>query len=145
MIHPHLAVLRPEGAVSYSIVLPLPPPANHYMRTGQRTTKAGKKYHRPVKTQQAKDYQATVAAYCLQYRLAAQISPLTGPIGCLMVVYLAELRGDLEGREKVLKDALQGGLYVDDKQIKESHEYFAPGRHKRARVEVCVWEMKSWK
>ncbi len=54
-------------------------------------------------------------------------------------VFRARRAGDFHNRRKVLYDALQGVVYVDDKQIVEDHGFrFEDPKHPRVEVEIKV-------
>jgi len=87
--------------------LPSPPSANRYWRVP-------KALGRPILSREARDYCARVKA--LAFAQGAR-SPLTGEVA-VSIVWTRERRsGDLDGRLKIVLDALQGAAYVNDSQI----------------------------
>jgi crossover junction endodeoxyribonuclease RusA len=109
-----------------SITLPYPPSANTYWRVWQG---------RPVKSDEARAYQALVALKCR----SEAMRPLVGQVSVTVSVYRPAKRGDLDNSLKVLLDALKGFAYLDDKQVTrivaEQHDDKA-----RPRVEVEILE-----
>lgn len=107
------------------LTLPFPPSANRYWRHGR-----GRVY----KTDEARRYQEA-AAWCAKL---AGATIHDGAVGLELRFYRPERRGDLDNRVKILLDALEGVLYVNDKQIRELHAYLADSRV-RPRAEVIAW------
>lgn len=107
-------------------VLEVPPSANRYWRT----TRNGRVY----KSKQAKQYTETVR---WQLR-AAGITPTQRDVALRVKVYRKQRRGDLDNFNKVLLDAMQDIVYVDDNQVKELHAYLHDDKH-NPRVEVEVY------
>ena len=65
--------------------------------------------------------------------------PLTGPVTLTVTWFRKIRRGDLDNRLKVLLDALNGVLYVDDDQVVEIHAFRKDDRlNPRVEVEVRV-------
>lgn len=86
--------------------LPSPPSANRYWRSDRGG--------RPHLSKEAKDYCARVKV--LAFEQGAR-DPMEGPIA-VSIVWTRERRsGDLDGRLKIVLDALQGSAYVNDAQI----------------------------
>lgn len=108
-LHPDagLPTVRPLGT---TLVLPLPPSLNHYWKHWR---------NRVVKTTEAKDYVRTVRVQAL----ARRMKPMMGAVGVTMHVYRRQRRGDLDGFQKLLLDALQGVAYENDSQVTELHAY----------------------
>lgn len=107
------------------LVLPYPPSANRYWRHANNRT---------FKSAEATHYQQVVAWQCAALGLVPERSPV-----CLNItVYRPQRRGDLDNRLKVLLDALQGFVFVDDEQVVELHAYLRDDR-RNPRVEV-EWE-----
>lgn len=107
------------------LILPYPPSANRYWRhAGGRT----------YKSDEAVQYQEAVGWQCQALGLAPERERL-----CINVTFYRPIkRGDLDNRLKVLFDALQGYVFVDDSQIVEIHAYLRDDKQK-PRVEV-EWE-----
>jgi crossover junction endodeoxyribonuclease RusA len=105
--------------------LPYPPSANRYWRHGRGRT---------YKSDDARQYQEA-AAWCAKL---AGATLHDGAVGLELRFYRPERRGDLDNRIKVLLDALQGVLYLDDKQVKELHAYLSD-MPANPRVEVTAW------
>jgi crossover junction endodeoxyribonuclease RusA len=97
-----LAVDQSPCAVPVTVTLPYPPSANRYWRKFRGNM---------VVSAEAKAYREVVAT-----RLYG-VKPYTGDVSLTVGVYRPQKSGDLDGRLKQLLDALQGYLYVDDKQI----------------------------
>lgn len=127
-----------------TLTLPLPPSANHY----KKPSRWGR--GRMYLTDEARHYHATVRTIGLSHG----IEPIaSGFVALRFVVYRGETmtkrgpqlrRGDLDGYQKVLQDALQGVAYRNDSQIRryeaELHEDRA-----RPRVEVTVSQIETVK
>ena len=64
--------------------------------------------------------------------------PLSGKVGLKADVYM-DLRGDLMNREKILLDALQGVLFVNDSQVVDMRMVRHLDRND-PRVELDIWE-----
>ena len=105
--------------------LPMPPSANRYWR---------KFRNRIVMSDEARAYKQD-AAYLVREQGLPEI--VTGEIAMTVRVYRERKSGDLTNRLKVLEDALQGVLYLNDSQIVESHSYRYDDKH-NPRVEVEI-------
>jgi Holliday junction resolvase RusA-like endonuclease len=76
-----------------------------------------------------------------QYALVARGSnlPMKGQVGLILIVY--GLRGDLSNCIKIVEDAMNGVIYIDDRQIKKigacSYE-----DDEEPRMEITVEEFK---
>lgn len=112
--------------------MPWPPSSNRYWR---HVTIRGTP--RTLESREAREYKKAVAAEFLP-----GTQPLTGPIAVTYTAYFPTLAGDLFNREKVISDALNGLLWVDDKQIVEGHMYRRLDR-KNPRVHVEVTEVEA--
>jgi crossover junction endodeoxyribonuclease RusA len=112
-----------------NIVLPFPPSSNRYWRSFRG---------RVVKSKEARDYQQAVS--CLANVGASNGPPtlLTGAVGLELNFYRPQRRGDLDNRIKVLVDALQGIVYINDSQVSELHAFLHDDK-KSPRVEVNAW------
>lgn len=99
--------LASTPASTLRLVLPTPPSANRYWRVP-------KALGRPILSREARAYCERVKA--LAFAQGAR-SPLTGDIA-VSILWTRERRsGDLDGRLKIVLDALQGAAYVNDSQI----------------------------
>jgi len=100
-------VTRPVTRPVARLVLPTPPSANRYWRVP-------KSLGRPILSREARDYCATVKG--LAFAQGVRV-PLTGEVA-VSILWTRERRsGDLDGRLKIVLDALQGAAYVNDSQI----------------------------
>lgn len=72
----------------------------------------------------------------------AQCEPITplleGDVTVVMTIYYASRRPDLD--ESLILDLLQGLIYVNDRQVKIKHVYWALSKE-QPRVELEVWEL----
>lgn len=99
------------------LTLPEPPSSNRYWRIGR-----GRAHLSP----EAKRYKEEVRLRALFY---GGLRPGTVPFGSSTSIavtlawYRSKRMGDLDNRAKVALDALNGVLWVDDKQIVELHLY----------------------
>lgn len=104
------------------VTLDYPPSANRYWRNWRG---------RMVVSDEAR-------AYKLKAKLLARVAggrPQEGPCVVHLAFFRPLRKGDLDNRIKVVLDALQGVLWLDDSQVVEIHAY----RHEdkvRPRVEV---------
>ncbi len=107
-----------------ALVLPYPPATNRMWRMWRGHM---------VLTPEAKQYKHLVGLRCR----AAGWKPLADGVEVFVSVYRPRKSGDLDGRLKVMLDALQGHAYVDDKQVLRivAERY---DDAKRPRVEVRV-------
>ena len=88
--------------------IPLPPSANNYWTISN---------NRFATTQEAKNYKKEIF-----YRLSNLI-PLRGDICLNITIFRRIRRGDLDNFLKVMLDALNGIVYLDDSQIVEIHAF----------------------
>ena len=103
--------------------LPEPPSANRWWRRfGTRM----------VLSSEARFYKAKVKAM-----LHGKAKPLKGDVSLTMAWYRGRKSGDLDKREGILIDALQGVLYDNDKQITVIHAYRYEDKD-NPRMEVSV-------
>lgn len=98
------------------ITLPEAPATNRYYRKWQGRMVVG-----PV----GRAYKAEVSTLC---HLAARQTehlpyPLPRPLAVRIEWHRGRRSGDLDGRLKVLLDAMQGSVYENDSQIVELHAY----------------------
>jgi len=119
-------LLLGEPFGSQKVVLPYPPSANRYWRIFRG---------RAVTSQEALQYKRAVGLLCQQ----ARTKPLKTPVTLSVEVFRPAKRGDLDNCLKVLLDALQGHMYLDDAQVKNMivHRHEDP---KAPRVVVVVSE-----
>lgn len=109
------------------ITLPFPPSANRYWRIFRG---------RAVKGKDAMEYKAAVNNLCADFRACI------GDVIVRLDFYRPRKSGDLDNRIKILLDALQGSVYVDDKQIVEIHARRFDDK-KNPRVEVRIQEREA--
>ena len=124
------------SATNVTIVLPVPPTSNMYWKPRAIYNKQKGKWIGTIyKTTEAKEYCKTVQLIALQ----ADFMPYPKGVQVVfhMVWYRENMRGDLMNREKVVEDALQGIMYMNDSQITAKHTRWILDR-KNPRVEVCV-------
>jgi crossover junction endodeoxyribonuclease RusA len=112
-----------------ALTLPYPPGTNNLYATIGR---------RRVLSREGRDYKAT----CVLLALAAGCRPVVGPVGLEVTVYRPRRAGDLDGRLKVLLDAMTGVVWVDDRQVVELHAYRKDDKA-RPRAEVRVWPVEE--
>lgn len=86
------------------MILPFPISANVYWRVGK-----GRMYDNP----KADEYRERVAVACLQQ----SVQPMTGTLRITVYAAAPNERRDTDNIVKVLFDALQGRLFLDDNQI----------------------------
>lgn len=102
--------------MTFRIVLPEAPAANRFYRNFRG---------RMVKSPVAARYQSEISTLCA---LAAREKrfralPLVGHLAVTIRWYRGRRSGDLDGRLKVLLDAMQGTVYDNDSQIVELHAF----------------------
>ncbi len=112
-----------------SLTLPLPPNANHYRGIAWARKSF---YLRP----EAKRYRETVKLVSLA---AGVREPLDCEVDVSIVVYRARKSGDTDGFLKVLLDAMQESVYVNDRQVRDITIKRRDDKH-APRVEVVVTE-----
>lgn len=111
-----------------TITLDFPPSANKYWRRGK---------HGIYVSQEASQYKQLVGWKCRE----VGTQPITGKVKITVHAYMPQLNRDLSNTAKVLEDALQGHLYIDDLQIVEQHYYRHEAKSpkkKNAKVIVTV-------
>lgn len=111
------------------ITLPVPPITN----TMYRTTRNGIVYKKP----EVKKYQETVKKICVEKKLV----PILGPVKVDLLWYRGKKVGDLDGRIKIILDALQGHAYENDKQIVDLHAWLVDGEAPKMLVGVQSWKI----
>lgn len=116
-----------QGREPVTLVLPVPPAANRYWRQG-----GGRIY----KSQEARDYQTRVE----EKLLAAKLTMFRQPVAVDVLWFRGRRSGDLDGRLKVILDALQGTVYENDSQIRKlSAELIDVGHQSGlARMQVTI-------
>jgi crossover junction endodeoxyribonuclease RusA len=112
-----------------NLILPMPPSSNRYWRT--MVTKRGIAV--TYVSEEAKIYKQLVKD------IAGIDTLIYSDVAVTVKVFRARRAGDFHNRRKVLYDALQGVVYVDDKQIVEDHGFrFEDPKHPRVEVEIKV-------
>ena len=100
--------LRKVPSGPFSVRLPVPPSARDYWRVWR---------NRAVRTKEAEQYcaivRASIGARALYH----------GELAIAVTWFREARRGDLDNRLKILLDALQGALYVNDCQVVELHAF----------------------
>ena len=122
------------------ITLPYPPTGNTYFRFLVIDKKP-----RIVRSKEANQYLKKVD----DLFTALRVQPEPGLVGLRIRLYRPYQRGDLDNHLKVVLDALQGHLYVNDAQIREIHAImYEDKQDPRVEVEVYQWartgEVLSW-
>lgn len=110
------------------VTLPYPPLLNHmYVKTrrGMRLSDKAKAFR----------MMAQIALRWTEYQFE-------GSIAVELHVYRPRKAGDIDGTQKAVFDAMNGLLWVDDKQIIEMHVYRHDDKH-CPRVELTVWEVAA--
>lgn len=113
----------------HSFILPVPPSANRYWRIF---------HNRIVVTDEARAYKQEVF-----YRLR-ECEPLRGDVAVNFTVFRPAKRGDLDNYTKIMFDALNGVVWLDDMQVVEIHS-FREDDVKNPRVNVLVYEVGNGK
>lgn len=115
------------------------PPLGRIVRLTLPEAPSGNRYWR--KTKNGRTYvSAEAQKYINTVRRLFAGEMLTGPIAVVICWYRGRKQGDLDNRNKVALDAMQGVIYEDDAQIVEIHSY----RHedkKNPRMEVIAWAL----
>ena len=107
------------------LTLPMPPSANRLWRMDKRGFMR--------LSAEARDYKSVVAVLAMRDGVVLQ----GGPLAVTLEVYRAQKSGDLDNRIKPVLDALQGVMFIDDKQIIEIHAYRYDDKY-NPRIEVTV-------
>ena len=113
--------------MEYSFTLPVPPSANRYWRIYN---------NRIVVTDEAKQYKQAV------YYQLRDYEPLRADVAVNFTVFRPARRGDLDNYTKIMFDALNGLVWLDDLQVIEIHSFRADDK-KNPRVEFLVYETKG--
>jgi Holliday junction resolvase RusA-like endonuclease len=122
---------------SYKLILPFPPSNNHYL--GERVVVPRNPKLKPFThrylTTEAKEFKERAVAI----GRASGMPVLKGKILIVLDFYFPTKAGDLQNRDKVMLDVLQGVAYVNDKQVtrKEEERFDDPDN---PRVEVTIQE-----
>ncbi len=112
--------------MEYSFTLPVPPSANRYWRVWK---------NRIVVTQEARDYKQAV------FFKLREFDPLRDDVVVNFTVFRPSKRGDLDNYTKIMFDAMNGLVWLDDIQVVEIHSYRADDKN-NPRVEVLVYEVE---
>lgn len=99
-----------------TLELTFPPSANQYWRKRNPMGKGGKGMY---VTKAAKNFKKEVKDKCL----AKHVRPFTGPVSVVIYAAKPATNRDLDNTTKILLDAMQGFVYVNDKQVVEYHVY----------------------
>ena len=110
----------------YAFSLPIPPSANRYWQVF---------HNRIVVTREAKDYKQKVFYQLRNYE------PLRNDVAVNFTVFRPAKRGDLDNYTKVMFDALNGLVWLDDVQVVEIHAFRADDKT-NPRVEFLVYEVE---
>jgi len=87
-----------------------------------------------IKSQKALDYNDAFRLQC------PKLSPLMeGDVSVTITIYYASRRPDLD--ESVILDAMQGLVYLNDRQVKEKHIFWGLDKE-RPRAEIIVHLLK---
>ena len=111
----------------YSFTLPISPSANRYweLRRG-----------RICVTNEAKAYKQEVSYLVRRYE------PLKGDVAVNFTVYRPRKSGDLDNYTKVMFDALNKQVWLDDKQVVEIHSFREDDKY-NPRIEFLVYEVRK--
>jgi crossover junction endodeoxyribonuclease RusA len=110
----------------YEFDLPVPPSANRYWRIWN---------NRVVVTEEAKAYKQAVFFRLREYE------PLRGDVAVNFTVFRPSKRGDLDNYIKVMFDALNGLVWLDDMQVVEIHSFRTDDKN-NPRVKFLVYEVE---
>ena len=110
----------------YAFTLPLPPSANRYWRVFS---------NRIVVTDEARSYKQAI------YYQLREYTPLRQDVGVNFTVFRPARRGDLDNYTKIMFDALNGLVWLDDSQVVEIHSFRADDKT-NPRVEFLVYELE---
>jgi crossover junction endodeoxyribonuclease RusA len=111
----------------YSFTLPVPPSANRYWRVWN---------NRVVVTDEAKAYKEKV------YYQLREYEPLRGDVAVNFTVFRPSKRGDLDNYTKVMFDALNGLVWLDDIQVVEIHSFRADDKN-NPHIKFLVYEVNE--
>lgn len=107
--------------------IPVPPSANRYWRVAN---------NRIIVTDEARNYKQEVF-----YKLKNIVEPLRQDIAINVTVFRRYKKGDLDNFLKIMLDALQGILYLNDSQIVEIHA-FREDDPTKPHVKVLAYEVE---
>lgn len=111
-------------------ILPVPPSANRWWRRGK---------HHTYKSKEAREYQANVPRWlAMQGWSIEECLPLEYGVGIRLIWWRGVHGGDLDKRIGIVWDALQGLLYSNDSQLRESSEEVFDVRY-NPHIEIHVW------
>ena len=116
---------RAPKITEYSFSIAVPPSANRYWTIAN---------NRLVVTNEAKKYKQIVFYQLKNYE------PLRGDVAVNFTVFRPARRGDLDNYTKVMFDALNGLVWLDDLQVVEIHSFRADDTE-NPRVEFLVYEV----
>lgn len=126
------------------LTLPYPPSSNRYWRSRAYKTKTGTYAVNTYPSEVAKEYKDEIhmRLWVWKRRNPGAELPIKGEVGYRVKVFRPQKSGDLSNRLKVLEDALQGLIFLDDKQITEIYaerfdDKFDP------RVEIEIYERST--
>ena len=109
----------------HEFTLPVPPSANRYWKIW---------HNRIVVTPEAKAYKQEVF-----YKLR-DCDPLRGNVAVNFTVFRPSKRGDLDNYTKIMFDALNGLVWLDDTQVVEIHSFREDDKN-NPHVKVLVYEV----
>lgn len=96
--------------MNITLELPVPPASNRYWRLWR---------NRMVVSTEAKRYKERVWLLCK----AAKVTMIREPVVVSISWRRAKRQGDLDGRVKILLDAMQGTCFENDSQVVALHAY----------------------
>lgn len=96
--------------MSIRLTLPLPPSVNHMYERGREG-----KVHL---SEAVRVFRAETQLICA----VANVAPIEGDVSLTLVFYFADKRSDLSNRIKAVEDAIQGYLFLNDRQIVDAHQ-----------------------
>lgn len=99
-------------ATRIDLTLPEPPSANRIWRNGRGRT---------YTSQAARDFKQAVYAACILAGITKPVFLAHSQVKLTMTWYRQRKAGDLSNRIKVVEDALNGLVWVDDRQVSEIH------------------------
>lgn len=132
------AVDRAAEGEAVTLTLPLPPSVNSYWRSVPATRNSRA---RVLISENGRRFKAA----CQIAAMGQCRKPFTEKVSVRGIVYFRDHRRDLDNTLKPMLDALQGIVYVNDKQIShiELTRAFDKGRP-RVELTVEVWASDTW-